>query len=230
MFRRLAPLGVIAVMIGGLTTNATTTAAPIILDDFSQNPGSWSNGTPAGTLQNSPPRNLSIDKDLSGGDFIEVNTTKQTFESTRGVGKDYALTLGYTVNGSFTGSNQIILDFASLDLPMDVQLVVHTTSGPLQATYTIPTTGPGNPFTFFLPFSSLTGGSLSWLSNTTGIDIIFNYNNKTDIDFLLRGDTGGIKLNGNIPEPATLASFGLMGLVGGLVLRRKLRHRQLANA
>jgi hypothetical protein len=72
-----------------------------------------------------------------------------------------------------------------------------------------------------MPFSNFGGGPFN---NIDGIRLIFNGNPNVATDFTL--GAGGVFLqNGDVPEPATLATFGLVALVGGVVARRKLKAR-----
>jgi hypothetical protein len=62
------------------------------------------------------------------------------------------------------------------------------------------------------------------LNNIDGIRLIFNGNPNVATDFTL--GSGGVFLqNGDIPEPATVATFGLVTLIGGVVARRRLKAR-----
>ena len=208
--------------------SSTLTAAPIILDDFSTYPGTWSNppGQAPGILQSNATRTLILGAPgLSNiGDGIQINTTTQQFIVAHSPLSDFAVTLSYNVSGSFSPANQVILQFETLDLEMLITMTVNTTSGSLSATYTIPP--QLSPFTFLLPFSALSGPGN--LANTTGISLTFNSDNRNNIDFILKGDAGGIQLNGVVPEPGTLAALALIGVVGGLALRRRLRKGEVA--
>jgi len=222
MYRPFMPLGLAVLFAFGSAT--TTAAAPIILDDFSTFPGTWSNppGQAPGTLQSNTTRTLILGgAGLDNlGDAIQINTTTQQFIVAHSPLSDFPVTLSYNLSGSFSTSNAVILQFQTLDLEMLIQLDVTTTSGTLTATYTVP--AQLSPFTFLLPFSSLSGPGN--LANTTGISITFNSDRRENIDFILRGDSGGIQFNGeDLPEPGTLASFALLGLLGGWVVRRRMR-------
>jgi hypothetical protein len=222
MYRPFMPLGIAVLFAFGSAT--TTAAAPIILDDFSTFPGTWSNppGQAPGPLQSNATRTLILGgAGLDNvGDAIQINTTTQKFIVAHSPMSDFPVTLSYNLSGSFNTNNAVILQFETLDLEMLIQLDVTTISGTLTATYTVP--AQLSPFTFLLPFSSLSGPGN--LANTTGISITFNSDQRKNIDFILRGDSGGIQFNGeDIPEPGTLASFALLGLLGGWVVRRRMR-------
>jgi hypothetical protein len=221
MYRPFMPLGLAVLFALGSAT--TTAAGPIItLDDFSTFPGAWTPVLPPGTLQSNTTRTLILGgAGLTNlGDAIEINTTTQQFSVSHSAMSNFPVTLSYNRSGSFSTSNAVILQFETLDLEMLIQLEVTTISGKLTATYTVP--AQLSPFTFLLPFSSLSGPGN--LANTTGISITFNSDQRKNIDFILRGDSGGIQFNGeDIPEPGTLASFALLGLLGGWVVRRRMR-------
>jgi hypothetical protein len=220
MYRPFMPLGLAVLFAFGSAT--TTAAAPIILDDFSTFPGTWSNppGQAPGLLQSNATRTLILGgAGLNNvGDAIQINTTTQQFIVSHPPLSDFPVTLSYNLSGSFNTSNAVILQFETLDLNMLIQLDVTTTSGTLTATYTVP--AQLSPFTFLLPFSSLSGPGN--LANTTGISITFNSDQRKNIDFILRGDSGGSQFE-DLPEPGTLASFALLGLLGGWVVRRRMR-------
>jgi hypothetical protein len=225
---RMIFLAVLATTCLSLGWSSTVTAAPIILDDFSTFPGTWSNppGQAAGTLQSNPTRTLILGgAGLNNvGDAIQINTGTQQFIVAHSPQSDFDVTLSYSTSGNFNSSNAVILQFQTLDLEMVITMTVNTTSGNLTANYTVPP--QLSPFTFSLPFSSLAGSGN--LANTTGISLTFNSDNRKNIDFILSGDAGGIILNGDLPEPGTLATLGLIGVVGGLAVRRRLRQGKVA--
>ena len=79
MYRPFMPFGLAVLFALGSAT--TTAAAPIILDDFSTFPGTWSNppGQAPGTLQSNTTRTLILGgAGLNNvGDAIQINTTTQ---------------------------------------------------------------------------------------------------------------------------------------------------------
>ena len=223
---RMMFLAVLATTCLSLGWSSTVTAAPIILDDFSKFPGTWTNVQGPGTLQSNTTRTLILGgAGLNNvGDGIQINTGTQQFIVAHSPQSDFDLTLSYNTPGNFSSSNAVILQFETLDIEMVITMTVNTMSGNLTANYTVPP--QTTPFTFTLPFSSLAGSGN--LANTTGISLKFNSDNRKNIDFILRGDAGGIILNGDLPEPGTLATLGLIGVVGGLALRRRLRKGEVA--
>jgi hypothetical protein len=212
---------------------SSVSAAPIVLDDFQNNPGTWNPVTAPGVLQNNADRTLTLGVPglQNGGDFLGVGGGQFSFQSN--TISTYSASLEYSFGPvALSGANNLALDFLSIDAgstlvtDLSVLMEVITSTGTLSQAFLLP---EGNfPQSFLLSFAGLAGAGD--LASTIGLRLTFNNVNDAGVDFILTGDDGVRITNGEIPEPATLATFGLMGLVGGIVARRKLKARALVSA
>lgn len=226
--KALFVFGLAVALLGAFGQSAS--AAPIILDDFTAASGSWNPVTAPGTLQTQgvagSPRTLILNAPglLNGGDFLGVGGG--TFSMQSASNSTYSTTLGYNFGPlALQAGNQIGIDFNSLDAGSNITnqisalLEVNTSTGTLSKTVLF-TEGT---FSYLIGLNGLSG--IGNLNSTTGIRLTFNSTNDQGVDFVINGQPG-IRIFGNPePEPATLATFGLMGLMGGFVARRKLKAR-----
>jgi hypothetical protein len=209
-------------------------AAPILLDDFST-AGFTANPVASGTLQTQgvlgSPRTVIVGAPglQNGGDFIGVLTGPKQFSSQSAANSAFTTTLSYTFAPlTLSTASNLGLGFVSIDggstdpTHLSALLQVNTTSGTLSETLSFPS---GNSLqNFLIPFAALTGSGD--LSHTTGITLTFNTavgGPSPGADFILSGDTGIHIFDNPVPEPASLATFGLIGLVSVVVVRRKLK-------
>jgi hypothetical protein len=219
-------LGLTVASLGALGQSAS--AAPIILDNFTAASGSWNPVTAPGTLQTQgvagSPRTLVLNAPglLNGGDFLGVGGGTFSFQSNSG--STYSASLGYTFAPlALQAGNQLGIDFNSLDAGSNVTnqisalLEVTTSTGTLFKNILF----SEGTFNYLIGLNGLSG--IGNLNSTTGIRLTFNNTNDQGVDFVINGQPG-IRIFGDPePEPATLATFGLIGLMGGFVARRKLK-------
>ena len=232
--RALLLLGLTVASLGAFTQNAS--AAPIVLDAFTAAPGSWSTGTAPGVLQSQgvagSPRTLTLNPPglANGGDFLGVGGGQFSFQSNSS--STYSAALSYDLGASLPFQTTDFLKFQFLSLDggsgltdkISTELKVFTDTGTLTKNILF-TEGT---FNYNIDFNGLSGAGN--LSGTTGIQLTFNNINDQGVDFVLGGNGLIIIRENPVPEPATLATFGLMGLVGGFAARRKMKARAATQA
>jgi hypothetical protein len=221
----------VIVAIAGCTLSwSTAGAAPIVVDDFS---------TP--TVSAAAVTSLPLTTNLGGGitrtitatgsfdaaSTYQINTPVNTFTLNTATNQTITIQMKYDFSSSlsFPGNTTIEFNVLSYDLgPFDIKAVLLDSSNNVLYSQTItlpsPSPSPGSAFVSFGPFGPISGIS--------SLVLTFNSGGRTDLDFRIGGDGGGIQFNDQVPEPGTLATFGMIGLVGGLALRRRLRQRMLA--
>ncbi len=142
------------------------------------------------------------------------------------------------VNLAYSGFGTLNLTgFTSLDLifvpifdagvgTFDIVVTLATSTGNLTMTFIPPgAIAPGGGV-FAIPLAGLTGPGN--LANVTGITLNLNDGGSPSAaaDFTL----SQIQFSPPVPEPATIATLGLMGLFGGYFARRKLKAGSVAQA
>ncbi len=220
----------LGVALASLTAFAqSASAAPIVLDNFTASPGIFGPVQGPGVLQSNGTRTLILGAPglLNGGDFVAIGGG--IFSSQSNTTSTFSTTLAYSfapIVQSPAGS--LGIDFLSLDAgssstnQMSLLLEVVTSTGTLSQAFLIPEGNFLQPF--LLSFGGLSG--VGNLNSTIGVRLTFNNINDAGVDFIVSSSNGGIRIFGEPePEPATLATFGLMGLMGGFVARRKLKAR-----
>jgi len=206
-------------------------AAPIVLDNFSVGAGPFGAVTPGPATLQGPigigggiSRTISISAPgfTSVGDGLQVGGGLFQF-ATLNVGT--STTANYTFSPvSLSGANSLGMDFTFIDggvgnpTTMSMLLTVHTSTGDLTKTVVFPNVSSLTAFN--VPLTGLAG--VGTLGSTTGIAFTFNNINDPGVDFILTNQNGGIRIF-DTPEPASLATFGLIGLVSAVVVRRKLK-------
>jgi len=212
---------------------APSTAAPILVDNFTTPgapvgvgtgmpaTGSFPSVSGAGILGT---RTLSYIGSGTFGPFEGVQVGGGSLIlGTQSKGEEVVLNYGGFGTLSLSSSDSLQLTFIPIfDLGVgtfDIVLKLTTGSGLLSGTFTPPGgIAPGGG-TLLLPLSALTGPGN--LGSVTGIELRLNDGGSPSpaADFTLTG------LAIITPEPATLATFGFMGLLGGYAARRKLKAR-----
>jgi hypothetical protein len=207
--------------------SSTSSAAPILIDDFST-PTVSAAGVATGLPLTTPlgggiTRTITASGTFTNASTYQINVPPNTFTLNTATGQTITLTIEYTFSTPLNISANSTLEFnvLSYDLgPFGIKLDMFSGVSNLY-TQTIslpnPSPSPGSAFVSFGPFGPL--------SNVDKITLTFNTGPISDLDFRIGGDGGGIKLNDEIPEPGTLATLGLIGVVGGLALRRRLRQK-----
>ena len=114
-----------------------------------------------------------------------------------------------------------MLNFQFLDsgvgTQFNVEVLVSTTTGLLTGSLSL--TDNALPTTYTIPYSSFTGTGDLGSVNSISLRLNNNGNPQAGVDFILTQ----FAIAEAVPEPATLATFGLMGLFGGYAARRKLK-------
>lgn len=217
-------------------------AAPVTIDNFNTPgaPAVFSPFTPAGNL-GAPTtgagilgtRQLSITNALSAlGDGVAIGGGILNAVSSDTTA--YATVLNYNFGGTLDASPSagITLDMRSIDggftTSTAVEATLFTTTGNRTLTGfnindILPVGEPGTPVV--LPFASFTGpGSVG---SITGLQVRFNSApTRAGVDLTLSQIwvTEGTFVRDNpVPEPTTLAVFGLLGVGGIVAARRKVR-------
>lgn len=206
---------------------STAPAAPIIIDDFST-PTVASGGVqkdlPLTTnLGGGITRTISASGTFSDASTYQINSPANTFTLNTATGQTITIKMEYTFSTALNipTNSQLEFNVLSYDLgPFGIKAELFSGSTPLwnnTITLPSPSSSPGSAFVSFGPFGPL--------PNVDKIVLTFNTGGRSDLDFRIGGDGGGIKLNDDVPEPGTLATFGVIGLLGGLAIRRRLRRQ-----
>jgi hypothetical protein len=230
--------GFILVVCFFLGVSPVVNAADITVDDFSATTlppgagigslnqsgvgttGPFPDGPNAGVLGGY--RTITNQVTATGGG-INANMTIQTGPQTLSYNTDSGvagiLTLLYDANGvglfaDFSGGTSLDLPFSAIDLP---GLVVMATlsDGTNSFTQSSGALAAGAQTVSF-PLSGFTGVDLS---NVQSVKLVFDAANSQD--FTLSGP-GGIIIVQEIPEPASLALWGVIGIAGAWYTRRRL--------
>lgn len=214
------------------------------LDSF-QNPNgfvSFGAGGPGALGSHAVPevlgtRTISVGSAIGAGDFVAIGTgfvlprPPSGLELATSVFGSQVVTLDYALGGVFdlSTATSFDIDFFALDVgttgnPTEFTIVLTDGNGDtLTATGTSPSIlPPGGILSFAM--GSFVG--LGDLSNITDISVGFNTNNEVAVDFFVRGidiPGGSFTPQGNTPEPASMALFGLIGLGGVVAARRKMK-------
>lgn len=227
-------VGQLAVLVLGVTT----ARADVVIDSFDTvNPwNTFNTPTMPGVIQGPLSgtgilgnRTLSTSAGLNnGGDFIGIGTAD--FGSLSGQGIfDVALnastatsvTLRYDSFGTLdvsglAGIGLDILAYNNGSVTTESIVTLETTSGNLVSSPQVfPNIAPGVQM-FLIPFADFTG--LGSLTGVTAVIIQFNSNNSSGSDITL----DGVRF-ASVPEPASLAAWGLMATISsvGCSLRRR---------
>jgi PEP-CTERM motif len=229
--RRLWISALAAVAVVGFSA-ARSTAAPIVVDTFITpgSPAIVGTGMPAtgSFASTSGPgilgtRTLSYNGGLGNFGLFEGIAVGggSLMLGTQSRGEEVVLNYGGFGSLNLSGSTFLQLTFVPIfDLGVgtfDIVLKLTTSTGLLSGTFTPPVgISPGGGI-LLLPLGALTGpGNLGIV---TGIELRLNDGGTPSpaADFTLTG------LAFTVPEPATLATFGFVGLLGGYAARRKLK-------
>jgi hypothetical protein len=212
----------------------SVSAAPILIDNFATpNPQVQINGPGAVNLVHSGAgifgtRTVTTSPNLAAGDTFRIGQGIVNIQT--GATSSVQTNLSYAfATQNFSKDAGIILEFGALDAgtgvtSAEIRAVLNTSTGNLSASVIlfdsiVPVSG-------FLPFNTFTGPGN--LSNVTGAQFFLNDTGTPNpgTDFELRSirvtDTG-------IPEPGSLAVWGLLGAAGVWYGRRRFRTAQ-ANA
>ena len=249
MFRALLA-AVVALVLAG---NAS--AAPIIIDTFNDpvSPGqtvmsgpltgSLASVTGAGVLNGAGTRDVSYsgvnantipaNNFRPAGEFLSVNGVIPSTLALATFDSAIQVDLKYSGFGTLDASAQTTLDLIfntifdkGVNPTFDIDILLTTASGMLSGVFQAPGGFVPNGGTLQVPLSMLTGsGSLSTI---TQIEVRLNDNGSPSAgaDFAL----DQLQFSAPIPEPATLATLGLMGMCGGFFVRRKLKAASVAQA
>lgn len=235
---RMIFLAVLATACLSLGWSSTLPAAPIILDDFSvPNPANSFNFNTSQTVTNSLVGDLKLTRTVTLN-VVTATTDPSVFTiggGTKGklnLNSDAShlveMTLEYTGFSSFSLSKgaTVQLPVQFHDRKSDVQLKITGSSGTQTITQNIPAINIGDPI-FFANFTLS-----SAVSNINNISFFFNYSGsnpeRNGYDIILAGGDQPVRIFQDIPEPGTLATLGLIGVVGGLAVRRRLRQGKVA--
>jgi len=153
---------------------------------------------------------------------------KVTFSNDTGVVGNGSVLYNFSGPVNFTGVNNVILQQALADITggkASIDLLSSSGTG-TTAFQNVPTSIGDLTF-------NISGIASNILSSVTGLRINLNTQSSgvPDVDFAFGpvSFTNPPQLLPPLPEPATLATFGLIGLVSGVVARRKLK-AQVAQA
>ncbi|MBA2227115.1 PEP-CTERM sorting domain-containing protein [Thermogemmata fonticola] len=234
---RMMFLAVLATTCLSLGWSSTVTAAPITLDDFSvPNPANTFNFNSSQTVTNSGVGDLNATRTVTLN-VISASSGLSVFSIGGGTTGNLDLnsnsshivemTLAYTGFTPFSlpsGANiQLPVQFHDRKADIKLTIVGSSTQTIVQ---TVPTINVGDPI-HFANFV-LTSG----INNITDISFSFNYSgsnpNRNGYDIILAGGDQPVRIFQDVPEPGTLATLGLIGVVGGLALRRRLRKGEVA--
>lgn len=208
-----------------VSSSSPAGAAPIVLDTFSGAVSSWNPATPPGVLQANGTRTLTLGIPglQNGGDFVSVGGG--TFSHQSNTTSNFTTQLAYSFGPADLSTGQgLHINFDSIDAGSSVTnrlsalIEILTSTGTLSATIFFP---EGNfAQDFLVPYVALSGPGN--LNSAIGARITFNNIGDAGVDFILSGDRP-LLLNGEVPEPTTIATFGLIGLLGGAAVRRRLK-------
>ena len=225
MYRPHTAVALAALLALGPATSAP--AAPILIDDFSiptVAAGGVASGLPLTTsLGGGITRTITASGTFTDASTFQINVPANTFTLNTATGQTITITMEYTLSTpiSISANSTIEFNVLSYDLgPFNIQLQLFSGMSTLYTqavTLPPPSPSPGSAFVQFGPFGPL--------ANVDKIVLTFNNSGtpRTDLDFRIGGDGGGIRLNDDLPEPGTLASFALLGLLGGWIVRRRMR-------
>lgn len=220
--RRLIASLVVALSLGG----ASVSAAPVTIDTFDTPASAQTFIGPTGAINTSHSgtgilgtRTLTTSGALALGDVFSIGAGAfSAFTGTSAIETSLAYSSFGTQN--FSGDLGINFHFSFLDAGVsatstEVDVVLTTSTGTLTGSITL--ADSATAFSATLLFSSFTGpGSLS---SVTGITVIFNNGGTPNqgTDFVL----DGLSVTSNVPEPMSVALFGLTALSAVFVVRRK---------
>lgn len=246
MRQALFTLGVSVAVLASVASSAT--AAPVVFDSFTSPASGVQTATSTGSLASN--NQVGLTGILLGTQRL-VDIQRLAGLSTSTISVNTGAPGGVDLaNGINTGSTaRVIYNFQIQGFAADFQGVGTVT---IKDAYR----DVGSPTIALDFFNGASSGSVSLpiLANTTGTDLVFSLagisnsilQNVTKFQLTIDTNTGGAAgtdlafgpiVVGNapvvileIPEPATMATFGLMALVGGYVGRGKLKARTVAQA
>lgn len=236
-------------VLGVFATHSVANAA-VIFDSYTSPGSGVQSATSTGALASNAQSGLS---GILFGNARTVDVTRFAGSGAASIDVNTTLPGGVTVNNALgTGSTaNVTYDFAAQGFALNFSPVGTLTVtdaqrdvGPVMlgvtlfnggSSYSIPSqsitaTGPGTDLTF-----SLAGVPVGILSNVTKLQLT--------IDTSTGGGTAGSdvgfgpvhldqtpQLVPPVPEPASMATLGLVGLIGGIAARRKLKAKAAAQA
>lgn len=201
----------------------SASAAPMLIDDFSSTVAPFSSGSQVTNLGGGVTRTITINGSALGLSAVSVNSTvPNALDSFASSLSAFSTVLQYDFAAqNFLPTDSILLPFLASNGgtgATTLDLKVELLGGP-GGSLNFAIADNASPFNLPISFGAFGPGPFNGI---TGIRFTFNQDLTNATDFTLGGD-GGIRITGDpVPEPATLATFGLMGLVGGFVARRKL--------